>query len=397
MASLGRLEFSVIDSSGNAVSGVSVTVCKQGAQVRGAQASVTVVTVDSPGALVAGDQVRYGTASSPTRSVTAVSATTVSIGGPGDTFSDDDRMRCITLPTIYEDDAGNVATSNPLTTDTNGYAACYVVGAKYDVLISGGGQTTRLLQDVVCGGGESVRSNIYSGTAWTLDTLRTLAATDKLLDLQTAGASKFSVAGDGEIVAGAAGATHALTGNTTVTGNVTASGTLTAQTSGSSITGTLTIAGITGNIQQAGGLVANAFAASTTFSGGVTISGAGKTLSVTTDTGIKLIGTRVTQKAWTNFADLDTTPDVSAGNYFTLAYSLPTSITNFDGGPNGTDLQEITLRFTNATVVTLVHDVTKIRLVGGANFTSTTADTITLVSDTSNPTIWYEKARSVNG
>lgn len=244
MAQLGRLEFTIQDTLGNASPNASVEVRKQGAQVNGAQAG-SPYTVDDIGGIIVGDTVKLNTGST-TRNVSAISATTLTTsGGDLGAVSDDDRITCVTLPTVYEDALGNTARTNPLTTDANGFASCYVVGGKYDVLITVGGVSI-LRQDVVAGGGESVLCNIYftgSATAYKLDTLRAAAAGDKLLDVQTAGASKFSVAGDGEIVAGAAGATHALTGNTAITGTLTSSGALTVSSGGAAITGNMTVTG----------------------------------------------------------------------------------------------------------------------------------------------------------
>lgn len=203
-------------------------VRSQGAQVSGAQAGpITIINVDSPGAVVATNTVSIGTAGT-TRTVSSVTASTVVVGGPGfASVSDDDRITIVSpLPTLYEDAEAATSKTNALTTDAAGYANCYIVGGKYDILISGGGLTTTLRIDVPAVGGESCISTIFSGTAWKLDTLRSLAATDKLLDVQTAGVSKFSVAGDGEVVAGAAGATHNLTGTITVSSNASVGGTL---------------------------------------------------------------------------------------------------------------------------------------------------------------------------
>jgi len=252
MAQLARLEFTIQGASGNAVAGASVEVRKQGAQVSGAHAGPnTTFNVDDPGAIVINDTVAVNTGTT-FRTVTNVTATTIEVGGLGfSNLSDDDRLTGGS-PTIYEDAVGNTSVSNPLTTDANGYASCFVVGGKYDVKISGGGATTRLLQDVAAVGGESTRSNIYSGTAWKMDSLRSLAATDIALDLSSAGTNKFKVMGDGEIVAGAAGATHALTGSLDVSNGLTVTGTAAATGGVSGTTGTFTgaVSGTTGTFSS---------------------------------------------------------------------------------------------------------------------------------------------------
>jgi hypothetical protein len=111
------------------------------------------------------------------------------------------------------------------------------------VKVSGGGATTALHVDQLAQGGTSTIINLYpSGTSvgYITDTLRDLAAADTHTALRSAGANIFRVMGDGEIIAGEAGATHALTGNTTVTGTLTSSGALTVQAGGAAVTGAIT-------------------------------------------------------------------------------------------------------------------------------------------------------------
>lgn len=278
MAQLGRIEITVQDVSGNKLSGIAVEVRRQGAQVNGAQAGpLNTITVDAPNGCVAGDTVKIGTGAT-TRSVSSVTATTVVVGGPGfASVSDDDRITIVSaLPTIYEDAEGTTTIANPLTTDSLGKATCYVVGGMYDVQLSGAAITTTLLQDQISVGGESIRSNIYmSGTAvmWILDSLRAAAAGDTLFDLRTAGVSKFKVMGDGEIVAGATGATHVFTGT------LTSSGALTVQAGGAAITGNSTIAGTLGGLT---GLTVDSGGASITGNstvGGVALTSSGVTMT----------------------------------------------------------------------------------------------------------------------
>ena len=258
MAQLGRLEFVVQDSAGNALAGIAVEIRRQGAQINGAQAG-SPYTVDAPNGIVATDIIALGTGAT-TRTVASVTATTVTTsGGDLGAVVDDDRLTIVTaLPTVYEDAEAGTTKANPLTTDSLGRASCYILGGKYDAHLSGAGITTTLLQDQVSVGGETTRSNIYmSGTAvaWVLDTLRAAAAGDTLLDIQTAGVSKFAIKGDGEIVAGAAGAIHTLTGNTTITGTLTATGavtgstTITAGTGLTVTTGDLEVSAATGHIR----------------------------------------------------------------------------------------------------------------------------------------------------
>lgn len=412
MARLGRLRFVAQDTSGNASAGASIEIRRQGSTVNGTQAGpITSITVNSPNGVVVGDSVAVGT-SGTTRTVSSITATNVTVGGPGFSgVSDDDRLSITSgLPTLYQDADGVETVSNPLTTDSNGRAQCYVLGGLYDVLVSGGSPslTTVLYEDVGTEGAESTRSNEYqSGTTsnHVMDTLRAAAAGDKLLDVQTAGVSKLSVAGDGEIVAGAAGATHNLTGTLTVSaGETITAGGLTV-TSGHLVMtlGSVQVNGAAQAVTQASGLGANTFAGTVGISNNLTVSGSGKGITVTGTGGItnsggdnNQTGGRTLSRSWIANTDLDTTPDVSGGNNHRITNSGATSITYFDGGPNASGVQELTLLFVDANS-TIVHNAANIRLAGGANFVSSAADILRLISDNSNPTIWIETGRSVNG
>ena len=93
--------------------------------------------------------------------------------------------------------------------------------------------------------------------------------------------------------------------------------------------------------------------------------------------------------SWATFADGATTPSVAFGNKFVCTNSGATVITNFT---NGTDGQEITLRFSDAnTTITQANAA----LAGGVNFVSSASDMLTLVYRASG-TIWFEKCRSIN-
>jgi len=251
MAGLAKLTWVVSRrSTGKPIQGATVEVRKQGAQVNGAHpGSVTSFTVNEPGATIFDDVVAINATSSPTRAVSSIALTNVTVSAPGfDDAADDDRITIASpLPTIYGDSQGNETKVNPLTTDINGMVECFIVGGKYDLIVTADGARTIYI-DIATVGGESMRSNIYSGTAWKMDSLRTLAVDDIALDVSSAGVNKFKVMGDGEIQAGAAGATHALTGNTTITGTLTSSGALTVQagdlnvTAGTSVAAALALA-----------------------------------------------------------------------------------------------------------------------------------------------------------
>jgi hypothetical protein len=249
MAQLGRFEYTVIDRSGNAISGASVEVRKQGAQVSGAQAG-SPYTVNDIGGIIVGDTVKLNTGST-SRNVSAISATTVTTsGGDLGAVIDDDRITCVTLPTIYEDALGATSTPNPLTTDANGYCSCYAEGGKYDMLITAGANV-RLVTDVTVVG-EDNRSNIFnSGTAvaFKFDTLRNLGAADKILQVSRLESNEvFSVGGTGNV---AIAGTLDVTGTTALTGaatlatlNVTGATTLDVTT----VNGNLTTIGTIGDV-----------------------------------------------------------------------------------------------------------------------------------------------------
>lgn len=223
MSILGRLIIIAQDTGGNSSVGCTVNIYKQGAQIKGAQAGPA-YNVDSPGGLVVGDTVFAASNPATTTQVTVVTATVVTLSASLGTLADDDRLMCTSnMPIIYSDNAGTDSTANPMSTDASGVAACWIMGGYYDADFSGGTPSlTRAFQYDIYLGAESTKSNQFSGTVLKSDTMRTLAATDILLDLSNLGTNEFKVMGDGEIVAGVAGATHALTGTLTTSSSITA-------------------------------------------------------------------------------------------------------------------------------------------------------------------------------
>jgi hypothetical protein len=278
MASLGHLEFFVQDPAGNAVAGAAVEIRRQGAQCSGAQTSTT-LNVDAVNGVVVGDSIVLNTAAS-ARTVTGITATTITYSGVPFNVVDDDRLSISAAkPTIYEDPVGNTSTANPLTTNALGYAHCYIVGGLYDVLISGGGIATTLYVDRPTEGAESVISNAYNGAgaarAYNFDTLRALDATDTLIRVANAGNSRFALFAGGGATFGGAGtltsggplqvnsgpSTFAagglnVSGTLAVTGAVTATTTVaatTALTAGTTVTAGTGVTATTGNIQATAG------------------------------------------------------------------------------------------------------------------------------------------------
>ena len=85
------------------------------------------------------------------------------------------------------------------------------------------------------------------------------------------------------------------------------------------------------------------------------------------------------------FTDGDTTPDITVGNTFAINYSTNKNITNFDCPYTGKLIS--VRRSGGAGTPTIVHDVTKVRLQGSANWAMATGDTLTLRYSGS---YWYE-------
>ena len=91
------------------------------------------------------------------------------------------------------------------------------------------------------------------------------------------------------------------------------------------------------------------------------------------------------------FTSRDTTPSVKYGTLFKTGNDRPISITQFDDGIVG---QQITIIINDANT-DFAHDVRKIYLNGGTNWTAgTTGDTISFVCV--DGTKWYETNRSDN-
>ncbi len=111
---------------------------------------------------------------------------------------------------------------------------------------------------------------------------------------------------------------------------------------------------------------------------------AARTDAAQTFTGAQTLGVAV--KAGT-YTDGDTTPSVSGVSFLAITNSSPTSITNFTDAADG---QILVLRFADSNTTITRNNA---YLSGGANFTSTVDDTLTLIK---SGLYWYEIARSVN-
>jgi hypothetical protein len=108
-----------------------------------------------------------------------------------------------TALTVYSDDASAESITNPITTDSAGYAYCYVAVESVDFLVSGTGITTTLMADHATISPNTVKSNKVDGAtavAFTVDTENAWSTPGaKLLSLGTGGTEKFYVDKDGDL------------------------------------------------------------------------------------------------------------------------------------------------------------------------------------------------------
>lgn len=228
MAILGRLLLIAQDTAGNSSSGASISVYKQGAQINGGGQAGPTYTVDHPGGIVAGDVVFAASNTGATRAVNSVTATTVVLASSIGTLSDDDRLLCTTnKPTLYSDAPGTDTLANPLTSDANGLATCWITGGYYDIDFSGGTPNlTRAFDYDVWVGAEKKATNLFDGASavgYILDTNRTLSTSGALLmSLRNNAAEKWKVGYDGSTTQ-QGGATIAAGGMTVTAGGLTVS------------------------------------------------------------------------------------------------------------------------------------------------------------------------------
>src|SRR3989304_1765526 len=129
MSQLGRFDHFVQDGSGNAVSGQSVTLYREGATVSGNQSGTSplTITVRHRGKIAAADTVFVDTVTGTTYAVDSVTATTVVLSGFAGTLAVTDGQRLIpsnNKPTLYSDDQGGATTANPLTSGGTGGGGC---------------------------------------------------------------------------------------------------------------------------------------------------------------------------------------------------------------------------------------------------------------------------------
>lgn len=165
MPQLGRFYRPVQDGSGNAQSGASVAIYREGATINGAQAGVSplALTVRHAGKIATGDTVFIETDSGTTYSATRTSATVITLAGFAGTLSVLNGQRIVPAnnqPTLYSDDQGGATTGNPLATSSTGIASCWIRTGIYEALVSGAGITTTLVTSQVLPGAEEVEFNV---------------------------------------------------------------------------------------------------------------------------------------------------------------------------------------------------------------------------------------------
>lgn len=337
MAQLGKMEFTVLDNEGAAVSGATIEVRRQGAQVRGS-AGASPYTVDDVGGVATGSSVKLYVLSTKaeTSAATATVNSATSIGTAPNlgAASDDDRLTISSpLPTIYEDANSGTSTTNPFTTDTTGYANCYAEAGYYDVKVSGTGLVTRLYTDVVCNGAKATaylfdqasaigfRSNIVSSA--TGGAVGTAGAV--IHEFCNAGTRKAAIDKDGDYTGTDVHVANVDTTATLAVGtNATVGGTL-------GVTGASTVAALT-----ASGLI--------TGSAGLTISAGTVSLPAGEIGTAEIAASAISQvdsKTFSGSFGLTTTPTTITGlsSSFTITATSSTVIllahATFDGSGTG--------------------------------------------------------------
>jgi hypothetical protein len=243
MAQKGKIRVVVQDSAtGNALSGVTVVVRKQGATVNGDHAGAqTSFTVSDPGSITAADEVAVNTGTTSV-GVDSTTATNVTVSVGFTDVDDDDRLTVTNnLPTLYYDANGDESEdqSTPLTTDSNGVVEVWADVVPYDIHISGGTATTTLITDFVPEGNEALVSHVHgdSGSAvgFIMDTSRALDASDKLVSVRENTTERFYIEQDGTVVIVAGGLTITAGGATITAGGLTMAGDLTMSDTASQI------------------------------------------------------------------------------------------------------------------------------------------------------------------
>jgi hypothetical protein len=150
MTQLAHFRKTLLDSSGEPVSGASYTIYREGATFEsGSGTSPVTLTVRNNGKIEAGDVVFINTTTGTTYTVDSTTDTTVVLSGFAGTLAPTALDRIIpsnNTADLFSDDQGNVSKTNPLTTSSTGVVDAYLEYTAYDYIYSGSGVTTTLVQ-----------------------------------------------------------------------------------------------------------------------------------------------------------------------------------------------------------------------------------------------------------
>jgi hypothetical protein len=307
------MQFIVLNPDGSPSSGAQLEVRRQGAQIRGSNAN-SPYTVDDVGSVADGASVKIFLRATATEtsagSATVNSATQIATTPSLGNAADNDRLTISSpLPSIYQDtQSDQLATTNPLVTDSEGYAECYAPAGFYDVKKSGSGITTVLYTDVVCSGSNALTYVFDANTAvaYVFDTKGAKSggalavAGAKIASFRNNGVEKVSIDKDGAIAGGAiSGSTVSTTGAISSGAGITAATTIaaTAGVSGTTVTATGLISGSAGLTISAGavslpaGAIATAALAASAVTNAVSGTAAGPTTLLAPTTLITLTPT----------------------------------------------------------------------------------------------------------
>lgn len=251
MGQLGRLDQNFTDGAGNAITGATVNLYREGATVNGNQSGTSplTVTVRAPGKIASGDTAALTTSPTVGMAVDAVTATTIVLSGFAGTLTLTDKQRLFPTnaqPAIYTDDQGGASTTWPLTTDSLGRISAWMNPGAYEVALTNGGVTTFFQGEIVVGEAPAIlTSGVLDGAtavAHILDTYyQFVTAGAKLLSLRNQAIEKAfldylgnATVANATVVNLSASGTLSVTGASTLSGGIT--GPLTINSGGVAVT-----------------------------------------------------------------------------------------------------------------------------------------------------------------